>query len=94
LLLQFDKDIDLANHTVGRACQPGEEGGGWDDYFAGNSILQRLSREREKRARLLWTTIFNASAGVYVPWTQSVTRHPYYRKFRDGAIDESQPQER
>jgi starch-binding outer membrane protein, SusD/RagB family len=92
--LQFNVEAGLEDHTNGRACQPGDEGGGWDDYFSEIQFYKDYPESPRKRA-CFYDTFNVVVSGIRqkIPYTQGRSRHPYYRKFRDTYIDESKPEE-
>jgi hypothetical protein len=68
-----------ANTIYGSAATPGEENG-WDDYFAEITFYNNFPEG--KRKDLTFYTQFKGGDGSIIPWQQSLTKHPYYRKFR------------
>jgi hypothetical protein len=68
-----------ANAIYGNAATPAEESG-WDDYFAEITFYNNFPAGRRKD--LTFYTEFKGPGGVTIPWQQSLTKHPYYRKFR------------
>lgn len=68
-----------ANVIYGSSATPGEENG-WDDYFAEITFYNNFPAG--KRKDLTFYTTFTKADGTTIPWQQSQTKHPYYRKFR------------
>lgn len=88
--LQYDNS-DGANafHITGKASMPEGEENGWDDFFVELNFFNEFPDGPRKDAT--FRTNFLTSDGVTVHYTNSATKHPYYAKFRDGAVDESNP---
>lgn len=68
-----------SNVTYGSAATPGEENG-WDDFFSEITFYNNFPAG--KRKDLTFYTTFQTANGASVPWQQSQTKHPYFRKFR------------
>ncbi|QKZ14022.1 RagB/SusD family nutrient uptake outer membrane protein [Spirosoma sp. KUDC1026] len=66
-----------ANATYGNTTMPGEEGG-WDDMFAELNFFRDFPAGPRKEAT--FRTEFGLGATT-IPWQQSLTRHPYYKKW-------------
>jgi hypothetical protein len=67
----------------GSPTMPGEEGG-WDDLFFEAGFYNRFPAGARKEAT--FHTIFKNT----IPFANSVTKHPYIKKYRDGGAPESQ----
>lgn len=67
----------------GSATSPGEEGG-WDDIFMEAGFYKRFPEGPRKEAT--FHHVFNNG----IDYTQSVTKHPYLAKYRDGT-DNTKP---
>lgn len=63
------------NSMYGQSPQPGDEGG-WDDYFPEINFFNSFPEGPRKEA-YFYTSFKNNT----IPWTKSVTKHPYYKKF-------------
>jgi hypothetical protein len=66
-----------ANATYGNTTMPGEEGG-WDDMFSELNFFKSFPEGPRKDAT--FRTEFGLGA-TKIPWQQSLTRHPYYKKW-------------
>ncbi|WP_020603731.1 RagB/SusD family nutrient uptake outer membrane protein [Spirosoma spitsbergense] len=66
-----------ANATYGNTAMPGEEGG-WDDMFSELNFFKNFPEGPRKDAT--FRTEFGLGA-TKIPWQQSLTRHPYYKKW-------------
>ena len=66
-----------ANATYGNTTMPGEEGG-WDDMFSELNFFKNFPEGPRKDAT--FRTEFGLGA-TKIPWQQSLTRHPYYKKW-------------
>lgn len=88
--LQYDNaDGATAFHISGKASMPEAEENGWDDFFVELNFFNEFPDGPRKDAT--FRTNFLTSDGTVVHYTNSATKHPYYAKFRDGAVDESNP---
>ncbi|WP_417875793.1 RagB/SusD family nutrient uptake outer membrane protein [Winogradskyella sediminis] len=88
--LQYDNaDGATAFHISGKASMPEAEENGWDDFFVELNFFNEFPEGPRKDAT--FRTNFLTSDGTTVHYTNSATKHPYYAKFRDGAVDESNP---
>ena len=85
--LQYSVALGFGNHVSGMSSQPSDESG-WDDFYAELAFYKRFPAGPRKLATFYDT--INVS-GMRVPYMMGNTKHPYYRKFRDGGIDESDP---
>lgn len=74
-----DANWFTANAIYGNSGTPGEENG-WDDFFAEIAFFN--SFPEGKRKDLTFYKEFKKADGTVVPWQKSVTKHPYYRKYR------------
>ena len=63
------------NSMYGQAPQPGDEGG-WDDYFPEINFFKNFPEGTRKDATFYLTFKNNT-----ISWQNSVTKHPYYKKF-------------
>ncbi|UXX79362.1 RagB/SusD family nutrient uptake outer membrane protein [Reichenbachiella carrageenanivorans] len=89
--IQYDRntgDGAHANHLIGTASMPKEENG-WEDFFCELTFYNEFPAGPRKDATFY--TVFYTSDGGVVNFEDSDARHPYYAKFRDGAVDEAQP---
>ncbi|MBE9462479.1 RagB/SusD family nutrient uptake outer membrane protein [Dyadobacter subterraneus] len=68
---------DTGNSTYGLTTMPGEEGG-WDDMYAELNFFNAFPAGPRKDAT--FRTEFGLS-GTKIPWQQSLTKHPYYKKW-------------
>ncbi|WP_221391235.1 RagB/SusD family nutrient uptake outer membrane protein [Dyadobacter sp. NIV53] len=68
-----------ANAFWGDAARPGDEGG-WDDYFSEINFFNNFPEGKRKDATFY--TVFTKSDGSKVNWQNSLSKHPYYKKFR------------
>lgn len=88
--LQYDNaDGATAFHITGKASMPEVEENGWDDFFVELNFFNEFPEGPRKEAS--FRTNFLTSDGTIVHYTNSARKHPYYAKFRDGAVDESNP---
>lgn len=88
--LQYDNaNGATAFHISGKASMPEGEENGWDDFFAELNFFDEFPDGSRKDAT--FRTNFLTSDGTIVHYTNSKTKHPYYAKFRDGAVDETNP---
>ena len=88
--LQYDNaDGATAFHISGKASMPEAEENGWDDFFVELNFFNQFPEGARKEST--FRTNFLTSNGTTVHYTNSATKHPYYAKFRDGAVDESNP---
>jgi starch-binding outer membrane protein, SusD/RagB family len=77
--------------VAGLASQPFEEGG-WSDFYSEIQFFNDFPAGPRKDATFY--TVFKKLVNgqvVLVPWEKSFLKHPFYRKFRDGAVDENNP---
>jgi hypothetical protein len=76
-----------ANATYGNTTMPGEEGG-WDDMFSELNFFKSFPEGPRKDAT--FRTEFGLGA-TKIPWQQSLTRHPYYKKWyiKDNVVTSS-----
>ena len=89
--LQYDRntgDGAHANHLIGTASMPKEENG-WEDFFCELQFYHDFPEGARKDAT--FRTVFYTATGDTVTFEESSAKHPYYAKFRDGAVDESTP---
>ncbi|MDW3211234.1 MAG: RagB/SusD family nutrient uptake outer membrane protein [Reichenbachiella sp.] len=89
--IQYDRntgDGAHANHLIGTASMPKEENG-WEDFCSELTFYSEFPAGPRKDAT--FHTVFQTSDGGSVNFEDSDARHPYYAKFRDGAVDESEP---
>jgi hypothetical protein len=63
------------NSMYGQSPQPGDEGG-WDDYFPEIKFYNNFPDGARKDA-YFYTNFKNNT----IPWQNSITKHPYYKKF-------------
>jgi hypothetical protein len=68
-----------ANAFWGDAARPGDEGG-WDDYFSEINFFNNFPEGKRKDATFY--TVFTKTDGTKVTWQNSISKHPYYKKFR------------
>jgi hypothetical protein len=88
--LQYDnRDGAQAFHITGKASMPEAEENGWDDFFTELTFFDEFPDGVRKKAT--FRTEFLTSDNQKVHYTNSKTKHPYYAKFRDGAVDETDP---
>lgn len=69
----------LYNSYYGSSARPSEMSG-WDDYCAELTFFKEFPAGRRKDAT--FQTSWTNSSGVVVPYTQFVTKRPYYLKFQ------------
>lgn len=89
--IQYDRntgDGAHANHLIGKASMPKEENG-WEDFFCELTFYNEFPAGPRKDAT--FHTVFHTPDGGTVNFEDSDARHPYYAKFRDGAVDEAEP---
>lgn len=89
--LQYDRntgDGAHANHLIGTASMPKEENG-WEDFFCELTFFNEFPAGARKDAT--FRTEFYTQEGDTVSYLESDAGHPYYAKFRDGAVDETTP---
>lgn len=89
--IQYDRntgDGAHANHLIGTASMPKEENG-WEDFFCELTFYNEFPIGPRKDAT--FRTVFYTSDGDVINFEDSDARHPYYAKFRDGAVDEATP---
>ena len=67
------------NSFYGLPATPGDENG-WDDYLAEIGFFNRFPAG--KRKDVTFHTVFTKPDGTKIPWQSSLSRHPYYAKFR------------
>lgn len=90
--LQYDRNVGdgtHANHLIGKASIPDEEENGWDDFFPELTFFYEFPEGLRKEAT--FRTRFITENLDTIDFEDSRTRHPYYAKFRDGAVDEDTP---
>lgn len=68
-----------SNSFTGAPTIPAEEGG-WEDYHAEINFF--TSFPAGKRKDITFHTVFHKADGTLVPWENSISKHPYYAKFR------------
>lgn len=89
--IQYDRntgDGAHANHLIGTASMPKEENG-WEDFFCELTFYNEFPAGPRKDAT--FRTVFYTADGRVINFEDSDARHPYYAKFRDGAVDEATP---
>jgi hypothetical protein len=77
---------------TGIASMPEAEEGGWDDVFSEIQFFYDFPAGPRKDATFY--TVFKKKVDgevVLVPWEESLQKNPYYRKYREGAVDEENP---
>lgn len=67
------------NSFYGLPATPGDENG-WDDYLAEINFFNRFPSG--KRKDVTFHTVFTKPDGTKIPWQNSLSKHPYYAKFR------------
>jgi len=82
-------DGTQANHIIGKATIPDAEEGGWDDFFCELTFYNEFPDGPRKKAT--FRTTFITQDLDTIDYRDSRTRHPYYAKFRDGAVDDATP---
>jgi len=90
--LQYDLNVGdgtHANHLIGKASIPDAEEGGWDDFFCELTFFNEFPEGIRKEAT--FRTTFVTKNHDTIDYKDSRTRHPYYAKFRDGAVDDNTP---
>ena len=73
----FSGGSGTGNATYGNTTMPGEEGG-WDDMYAELNFFNQFPEGPRKDAT--FRTEFGLAA-TKIPWQQSLTKHPYYKKW-------------
>lgn len=68
-----------SNSFTGAPATPAEEGG-WEDYHAEINFFNNFPAG--KRKDITFHTVFHKADGTLVPWENSISKHPYYAKFR------------
>ncbi len=68
---------------------PESEEGGWDDFYSEVAYFEDFPDGPRKDAT--FHTDFIKPDGTIVPWQNSVRKHPYYAKWRDGGHDPANP---
>ena len=66
------------NANYGASAMPGEEGG-WDDFFSELNFYRNFPSGPRKDAT--FDTLFTMGNGSKLPYQQSQTQHPYYKKY-------------
>ncbi|MGN7824176.1 RagB/SusD family nutrient uptake outer membrane protein [Chitinophaga sp. 22536] len=66
------------NSFYGLSTMPEDEGG-WSDFFPELNFFNNFPAGPRKDAT--FSTQFTLSNGTVVPWQQTTTKHPYYKKF-------------
>jgi hypothetical protein len=66
------------NANFGNSAMPGEESG-WDDFFSELKFFYDFPEGPRKDAT--FETIFTTTDGTEIPWQNSQTAHPYYKKY-------------
>ncbi|MFA6404201.1 MAG: RagB/SusD family nutrient uptake outer membrane protein [Salinivirgaceae bacterium] len=90
--LQYDKNVGdgtHANHILGKASIADYEEGGWDDFFCELTFFNEFPEGLRKDAT--FRTKFITKNHDTIDYKDSRTRHPYYAKFRDGAVNDATP---
>jgi len=90
--LQYDRNVGdgtHANHILGKASIADYEENGWDDFFPELTFYNEFPEGLRKEATFRIKFITENLDTIDYPDTR--TRHPYYAKFRDGAVDEATP---
>ncbi|RQP09203.1 MAG: RagB/SusD family nutrient uptake outer membrane protein [Parapedobacter sp.] len=77
--LQFCISCGNASALYGKSSMPDPEESGWSDYFAEIGFFNNFPEG--KRKDITFHTVFKTSNGD-LPWQNSITKHPYYNKFR------------
>ncbi len=68
---------------------PEAEEGGWDDWYSEVAYFNDFPDGPRKDAT--FHTTFILSNGTTIPWEESVRRHPYFAKYRDGGMNPGNP---
>ena len=90
--LQYDRNVGdgtHANHLIGKASIADEEENGWDDFFPELTFYREFPESTRKDAT--FRIQFITEGHDTIDYQDTRTRHPYYSKFRDGAVDEATP---
>ncbi|MBC9932786.1 RagB/SusD family nutrient uptake outer membrane protein [Chitinophaga qingshengii] len=66
------------NSFYGLSTMPEDEGG-WSDFFPELKFFNNFPAGPRKDAT--FSTSFTLSDGTVIPWQQTTTKHPYYKKF-------------
>lgn len=77
--LQFCNSCGNGSALYGKSSMPDPEESGWSDYFTEVGFFN--SFPEGKRKDITFHTIFKTSKGD-LAWQNSITKHPYYNKFR------------
>lgn len=77
--LQFCNSCGNGSALYGKSAMPDPEESGWSDYFAEIGFFN--SFPAGERKDITFHTVFKTSKGD-LPWQNSITKHPYYNKFR------------
>lgn len=80
--LQYCVSCGNGSSLYGKSAMPDPEESGWSDYFAEIGFFN--SFPAGKRKDITFHTVFKTSKGD-LPWQNSITKHPYYNKFRVNA---------
>lgn len=89
---QHSKTTGSQFWMMGCAAVPEAEEGGWDDLFSEVQFFYDFPEGPRKDATFY--TVFKKKVDgkiVTIPWEESIQKNPYYRKFRDGAVNEENP---
>ena len=90
--LQFSIASGMGNNMYGISAMPGEENG-WDDYMSELAFYKNYPESPRKRDCFydtIWVTRNNIR--VRVPYDQTLTPRPYFKKFREGGfVNPQQP---
>ena len=70
----------------GWASVPGQEEGGWNDWFAEKQFFFDFPEGVRKEVTFYTEFKDINNGGAIVSWENSVTAHPYYNKYRAGGI--------
>jgi hypothetical protein len=73
-----------ANAWVGIAATPGEAGG-WDDYMCELTFFNNFPAGHRKD--VTFQTSWTNANGVVVPFTNFITKRPYYKKLQGNALN-------
>lgn len=77
--LQFCNSCGNGVALYGKSSMPDPEESGWSDYFSEINFFNNFPAG--KRKDITFHTVFKTSKGD-LPWQNSITKHPYYNKFR------------
>ncbi|OOG19787.1 hypothetical protein BWD42_07775 [Sphingobacterium sp. CZ-UAM] len=77
--LQFCVSCGNSSALYGKSAMPDPEESGWSDYFAEIGFFNSFPAGIRKD--ITFHTLFKTGKGD-LPWEQSITKHPYYNKFR------------